>query len=148
MVSRGLQRLAKLQVSLRRRKEFVANIVRRRKRGTPFQTSAPPLRPLQAGDTVRVRSIEEIRSTLNNWNTLSGCAFLREMEPYCGTVQRVHKCVRRFLNESDYLVKRSKGLVILQNVFCEGTRDFGPCDRSCFFFWREEWLELVEDDVV
>jgi hypothetical protein len=26
---------------------------------------------------------------------------------------------------------------------CQGTKDFGRCDRSCFFFWREEWLEKL-----
>ncbi len=26
---------------------------------------------------------------------------------------------------------------------CNGTPTFGPCDRCCFLFWREEWLERV-----
>jgi hypothetical protein len=35
-------------------------------------------------------------------------------------------------------------VAILDGVICNGTEDFGPCDRSCFFFWREEWLEKVD----
>jgi hypothetical protein len=102
---------------------------------------------LQATDLVRVRSPEEIQITLNRWNQLHGCAFMEEMWHYCGTIQRVRKQVRVFLDERSYLTRRSKHLFILENVICEGTKDFGPCDRSCFFFWREEWLEKIEQPV-
>ena len=99
---------------------------------------------LQPGDRVRIRSKEEIRATLDKWNQLRRCSFTEEMWPYCGTTHRVFKRVEKFLDERDYLLKRCKGIVILEGVFCEGTKDFGPCDRSCFFFWREEWLEKSE----
>ena len=98
---------------------------------------------LEVGDLVFVKSKEEIQKTLNNWNQLKGCAFMEEMWPYCGTKQKVLKRVEKFLDERDYLVKKCKGIVILENVMCEGTKDFGPCDRSCYFFWREEWLEKI-----
>jgi len=99
---------------------------------------------LVPGDLVRVRSKEEIQSTLDRWNQLKGCGFMEEMMPYCGTRQRVYKRVKRFLDERDYLLKKCTGIVILEGVFCEGTKDFGSCDRSCFFFWREEWLERID----
>lgn len=100
--------------------------------------------PLQAGDIVRVRSKGEIEATLNRWNQLRGCAFLEEMWTYCGTTQKVYKRVERFLDERDYVVKRTKGLYLLEGIMCNGTKDFGRCDRSCFFFWREEWLEKCD----
>jgi hypothetical protein len=28
---------------------------------------------------------------------------------------------------------------------CKGTAEFGTCDRSCFVFWREEWLEKIDE---
>jgi len=99
---------------------------------------------LHAGDLVRVRSKEEIVSTLNSWDQLKRCAFMEEMWPYCGTKQRVLKRVEKFLDERDYLIKKCNGIVILENLLCEGTKDFGPCDRACFYFWREEWLEKLE----
>jgi hypothetical protein len=99
---------------------------------------------LQAGDFVRVKSAQEIRSTLNNWNGLRGCAFMEEMVKYCGTTQRVLKRVDKFLHERDYLMRKCNHIVLLENVYCEGTRDFGKCDRSCLYFWREEWLERIE----
>jgi hypothetical protein len=98
---------------------------------------------LRPGDLVRVRSRHEIEAALNLWNQLNGCAFVEEMWPYCGTTQKVLKRVVRFLDERDYLMKKCKGIVILDGVMCQGTKDFGPCDRSCFYFWREEWLEKL-----
>lgn len=96
---------------------------------------------LKAGDRVRVRSKEEIQSTLNRWGELKGCGFMTEMWQYCGTNQRVLKPVERFVDERDYQVKKARGVVLLEGVTCHGTEFYGPCDRSCFLFWREEWLE-------
>jgi hypothetical protein len=99
---------------------------------------------LQPGDWVRVRSLEEIRATLNPWKELKGCAFLPYMADYCGTTQRVFQPVERFLDERDYKVKKVRGVVLLEGVICKGTPVFGRCDRGCHLFWREEWLEKLE----
>jgi len=96
---------------------------------------------LKAGDVVRVRSREKIQATLDHRNQLNGCTFTEEMWPYCGTTQRVLKRVERVLDERDFLVKKCKGIVLLEGIMCEGTKELGPCDHACFFFWREEWLE-------
>lgn len=102
--------------------------------------------PLKEGDLVRVRSKEEIKSTLNNLGKLKGCSFMEnEMSPYCGTVHRVHKSMERFVDERELKVKKCKGLILLEGVMCQGTTAFGRCDRSCFVFWREEWLERIDN---
>jgi hypothetical protein len=101
-------------------------------------------RNLMAGQSVKVRSRADIQATLNNWNQLKGCAFMDEMWPYCGTYQRVLKPVRRFVDERDHRSKKAQGIVFLEGVHCQGTIDYGRCDRNCYFFWREEWLEKVE----
>jgi hypothetical protein len=98
---------------------------------------------LRAGDLVRVRSREEIAATLNMWGELKGCGFLAEMWRYCDTTQRVLKPVERFLDERDYQMKKTRGLILLEGIMCEGTADYGRCDRACYFFWREEWLEKI-----
>lgn len=103
-----------------------------------------PAVPLRAGDWVRVRSREEIVSTLDPFRELKGCAFLEDMYQYCGTRQRVLKVMQRFLDERDYKVKKVRGVVLLEDVICQGTPVFGRCDRCCFLFWREEWLERLE----
>jgi hypothetical protein len=99
---------------------------------------------LQAGDHVRVKSREEIQATLDRWNRLKGTSFMDEMWPYCGTTQGVLKRVDRFLDERDYRMKKCRGMIFLEGVMCEGTKDYGRCDRSCYFFWREEWLEKID----
>jgi hypothetical protein len=96
------------------------------------------------GDWVRVRSREEIQATLNAFKELRGCAFLADMWQYCGTTHRVLKSMQRFLDERDYKVKKTRGVILLEGVLCQGTPVFGPCDRCCHLFWREEWLEKVE----
>ncbi len=107
-------------------------------------SAAPRSTRLEAGDLVRVRSKEEILATLNPWRELKGCKFISEMAQYCGTMQRVLKPVERFLDERDYMVKKVRGLVLLDGLLCQGTAAHGRCDRACFFFWREEWLEKID----
>lgn len=108
------------------------------------QNTVVETEPLKAGDLVRVRSKEEIEATFDHLGRTKGCGFMDGMEVYCGTVQRVLKPMERFVNERDLRVKKCKGLVLLEGVMCEGTTTFGRCDRSCFSFWREEWLEKIE----
>jgi len=104
----------------------------------------PRPKRLEAGDTVRVRAREEIEATLDRWRSLKGCTFLAEMAGFCGTPQRVLKRVERFMDERDYRLKKASGVVLLQGVMCSGTATTGRCDRACFFFWREEWLEKAD----
>jgi hypothetical protein len=100
--------------------------------------------PLNAGDLVRVRSRDEIKATLDHWGSLKGCSFMPEMWPYCDTTQRVLKPMNHFFDERDYKLRRTRGIILLEGTICQGTALFGQCDRACFFFWREEWLEKVE----
>ena len=99
---------------------------------------------LQAGDLVRVKSQEEIEATLDRWKALKGCSFMPEMWPYCGTTHRVLKRMDRFFDERDYRLKKVRGIILLEGTMCQGTALFGRCDRSCFFFWRQEWLEKID----
>lgn len=100
--------------------------------------------PLKQGDLVRVRSKEEIEGSLNHSRRLKGCSFPPEMVQYCNTIQRVVKPVKRFIDERDLKVRRTSGVVLLENVTCQGLASFGRCDRNCYLFWREEWLEKVD----
>lgn len=113
---------------------------------SPAQATAKeffPVVPLADGDLVRVRSRKEILSTLDPFKELKGCAFLPNMNQYCETEHRVLKVMRTFLDERDYKVKKVRGVVLLDDVICQGTPAFGSCDRCCFLFWREEWLEKM-----
>lgn len=122
-------------------------ISRLSRRSTPrvssVTTDAASL-PLQAGDRVRVKTWEEISTTLGLFNDLNGLVFMPEMAQYCDTQQRVLKPLTRFVDERELRVRKARGIVLLEGLMCDGTEMFGPCDRSCFFFWREEWLDKIE----
>jgi hypothetical protein len=107
----------------------------------------PPASTFKPGDLVRVRSRKEIEATLNIWHQYKGCMFMPDaMERYCGTIQRVFKPMERFVDERDYFVKKTHGIILLEGVHCEGSVFYGRCDRACFSFWREEWLEKIEEE--
>ena len=151
-ISRGqilLQRVNRLRRIFTRRWGYLCNTLYTRtsvgRESACHEVKTADACALQPGDLVRVRSKEEIHATLDHWNQRRGCTFLDEMWVYCGTRQRVLKRVERFLDERDYLMKHCKGVVILEGLICEGTKHFGPCDRSCFYFWREEWLEKIDE---
>lgn len=130
----------------KRLKAFYAWQIKRREKQNHETAPAVEIKPiaLLPGDRVRVRSLAEIQATLDPWKELRGCAFLPFMAEYCDTTQRVLKPVERFLDERDYKVKRARGVVLLENVICNGTPVFGRCDRGCHLFWRVEWLEKIE----
>lgn len=156
---KGLSPVMRIKLALKRRlsvraqkriKDAIGStrdwIDRSRGRGKRLKTALDILPPqrLNAGDLVRVRSREEIQATLDHWRSLKGCGFLEEMASYCGTTQRVLKRVERFIDERDYRLKKASGIVLLDGVLCSGTGTTGRCDRACFFFWREEWLEKLD----
>lgn len=116
--------------------------------GQPKPAVVPnrPEHALEAGDWVRVRTVEEVEATLDHSHKFRGCSFAADMQQLCGTRQRVLKPVRRFVDERDLSIVNTKGLVLLEDAMCSGTPAYGHCDRSCFFFWREEWLEKVEGE--
>jgi hypothetical protein len=133
--------------ALKLRTNELINLLARLTGGTERPIAVPAAAAatkLQAGDRVRVRSEEEIQATLNHWRQLKGCTFMPEMAPYCGTTQRVLKRMERFVDERDLRVKRTRGIILLEGLHCQGTAEFGPCDRSCYYFWREEWLEKID----
>jgi hypothetical protein len=137
------QRRNRLRRIVKRRSNYMIHFCSDRpdtkKRENPVNTAT-----LKSGDQVRIKTREEVKGTLDCWNQLKGCAFVEEMWPYCGTTQKVFKPVEKFLDERDYLMKKCQGIFILDGLMCQGTKDFGKCDRSCYYFWRQEWLEKIE----
>lgn len=109
-----------------------------------------PIDPLdlKPGELVRVKSHDEILATLNKNNWHGGLYFDVEMVPFCGKTYRVGSRVDRFVDEKTGRMRRLKTpAVILQDVAC-GSR-FSQCRMFCpraiHPWWREEWLERVEE---
>lgn len=106
---------------------------------------SPPLAP---GDRVRVRARAEIDATLDENGTCDGMTFLDVvMEKYCGRTLVVRRRIDRFFDERNWRMLKLKDAVILDGAFCEPPKtagvDWAGCDRSCFLFWKEAWLERV-----
>jgi hypothetical protein len=101
---------------------------------------------LQPGDVVRVKSLEEIKATLNTVGANRHMHFDAELVPYCGHVFQVRTSVQRFVDERTGELKNMKTpAVILDGVFCQSRfskcRMF--CPRGIYSWWRENWLERV-----
>jgi hypothetical protein len=101
---------------------------------------------LQPGDMVRVRSYEEILSTLDASGSNRGLSFDAELVPYCGKTYWVKRRVENFIDEKTGKMRTLKTpAVILEGVDCRslysGQRMF--CPRSIHLWWREVWLEKL-----
>jgi hypothetical protein len=94
---------------------------------------------LQVGELVEVKSIQEIRKTLDKNGRFKGLYFMGEMRHFCGKQFKVHKKVNRILLESTEEIRKVKNTVLLEGAMCDGHIQCG-CDRSCFYYWREAWL--------
>jgi hypothetical protein len=126
--------------------------------GPPAPTVAPndgpsgrTADPLREGETVRVRSLPEIRRTLDADGCCQGLAYLPVvMDRYSGSVFTVRKRINRFFDERRWKMLTVRNVVILDGVHCEppGTANdaWADCDRSCFLFWKEAWLERIPHD--
>jgi hypothetical protein len=106
-------------------------------------------RGLRPGQLVQIRSKGEIRETLAANGRHRGLWFDREMVPYCGQTARVKAKVERFIDEgTGQLVELTSDCYILDDVVCQGflsdKRWF--CPRAIYPWWRESWLEPVEQD--
>jgi hypothetical protein len=110
--------------------------------GPAVEADAPPVH-LAAGTSVRVKSREEVRAMLGPFGDYKGLAMMPNMWQFCGTEQRIFKRVERYVDERELRVRKATGIVLLEGLMCQGTQTF-PCDRSCFYFWREEWLTKIE----
>jgi hypothetical protein len=70
--------------------------------------------------------------------------FIDDMVQFCGKTYKVFKRVNKVFMHRDNKMQKCRGVVLLDGVLCHG---YGPeidCDRACFFFWKEAWLEKVE----
>ena len=113
--------------------------------GRPTPTGALNLVP---GESVRVKSHQDILQTLNTEGKNRGMVWDAEMLPYCGKTYKVLKRVTHIINEKTGEMQEMKNpCIILDTVVCQAKyshcRMF--CPRSIYPYWREIWLERVPD---
>ncbi len=102
---------------------------------------------LQPGELVRVKSHEEILKTLSGWKN-RGMRFDPEMVPWCGQTFRVRKRIERIINESTgELLHLKNDCILLEGPYCLSFHSHRRlfCSRAILPYWREIWLERVEE---
>jgi hypothetical protein len=99
---------------------------------------------LQPGELVRIRSKQEIVSTLDSSNSNRGLSFDPEMIWYSGQQVRVLRRVERIIDErTGKLLHLKRPCITLEGVTCRGEYH-RCCPRADYPYWREVWLERVE----
>ncbi len=98
---------------------------------------------LKPGDQVEVKSIEEIRATLDASGKNRGLRFTNEMDAFCGNQYVVQRVLDRMILEHTGEMVTVRNSVILDNVHCRCTFAIGGCHRAENSYWREIWLRRI-----
>jgi hypothetical protein len=134
----------------------VFNAVQRRRSGRTYPhiagslTSTPVQKlDLRPGETVRIKSKDEILMTLSHRRRNRGLLFDPEMVKYCGGHFTVLARPERIINErTGAMMTLSNDCIILDGVTCVADLSTNPnrlfCPRAIYPYWREIWLERVD----
>lgn len=101
---------------------------------------------LAAGEWVRVKSAEEICTTLDAKSSNRGLSFQPTMKPAVGGRYQVAFPVRRIIIETTGKMVQLENTVALKGVICQGAC-VAHCQRSEYLYWRESWLCRESDKV-
>lgn len=97
---------------------------------------------LKPGELVRVKSLAEIKGTLDSSGKNKSLLFAPSMKDFCGQVLRVRDRVENIVLEGTSRQRTLKDTVLLEGSTCDGLCR-RMCPRQSFLFWRECWLERV-----
>ncbi len=115
-------------------------------------TSNVAAQELSPGQWVEVRSLEEIRLTLDPRGSLDDLPFMPEMEDYCGKRFLVAEVVVQVCIDGAWTCRpesavrafRGGQVIVLKDLRCSGTAH-GSCQQRCVLFWKSAWLRSVPD---
>ncbi|MEO3853607.1 hypothetical protein [Acrocarpospora sp. B8E8] len=100
---------------------------------------------LQPGELVRIKPKAEILRTLNKDQLNRGMGFEEEMARFCGQTARVVARVDQCIDEpTGRMLQMKNPCIVLDGIVCSGVYNLN-CPREFVPFWREIWLERVED---
>jgi hypothetical protein len=100
---------------------------------------------LVVGDVVEIRSLEEIRGTLDDTGCLDGLPFQTEMAAFCGRRAWVFRGVDKIYDYGrSKKLQRLRDAVRLGGLRCDGSAH-GGCQASCYLLWKKARLKLMED---
>ncbi|AFH50186.1 Hypothetical protein IALB_2483 [Ignavibacterium album JCM 16511] len=96
---------------------------------------------------VKVKSFEQIIQTLDKNGCVDGLPFMPEMVEYCDKTFRISLKVEKTCvdNPTMFMAEfRNNDVYFLEDLRCSGVYHDG-CQRACRIFWKECWLEPIED---
>jgi hypothetical protein len=100
---------------------------------------------LQPGELVEVKSLDEVKKTLDANGLNRGLHFSPEMIPFCGRQHRVLARADKMIEEGTGRMRTMRNTIILENSICDSaTWAFGACPREDHIYWREIWLKRVQ----
>jgi hypothetical protein len=115
-----------------------------------MQTKSPTdsLSPnLRIGETVEVKSKEEILATLDERGEHDSLPFMPEMLKLCGQRFTVYRRAVKFCDTKNWTgMHRMQDSVHLEGVRCDGSAH-GGCQAGCMIYWKEDWLKRVDGPV-
>jgi len=97
---------------------------------------------LKTGDRVRVKSLAQIKETLDADGKHQHLLFAPAMADFCGREMRVQNRVDKIILEGTPRQREIKDTVLLEGAMCDGICH-RMCPRRSLLFWRECWLEKV-----
>jgi hypothetical protein len=95
---------------------------------------------LQAGELVEIKTLAEIKRTLDATGRNRGLCFEPEMAMHCGKRYRVLAPIRKMISEESGKMLALRNTVLLEGLTCDGICAWN-CPRANYFFWRECWLK-------
>ena len=102
---------------------------------------------LEPGELVEVKSKEAIFATLNEHDRTRGLRFDGEMLQFCGRRGRVQRRVGRIIDEkTGRMLPITSDSILIEGFVCPGTYH-RSCPRASPLWWRENWLERVDEQV-
>jgi hypothetical protein len=118
------------------------------KGGTPIASL-----DLKPGERVRVKTFDQVVATLDYRRRNRGMVVCHEMTRCCGEEAEVRARVDRIIEEKTGKMREMQHTVTLKNLRgnptlcdeCLCYNEIGDCPRGDLMYWREIWLERVND---
>ena len=104
--------------------------------------AAEPLN-LRPGEFVRVKSLDQIKATLDPEGKHQNLLFAPAMADFSGQVLRVRDRVESIVLDGIRQQRKIRDTVLLEGATCDGMCH-RMCPRQSLLFWRECWLERVK----
>ena len=108
------------------------------------ETKSKDALDLKPGEWVRIKPADEIKATLGPDGRNFGLSFEPEMSRYIGGLYQVDFPVRTIILEETGRMAKLNRTVALKGLSCKGICAKN-CPRANTLYWRESWLERVEN---